>query len=77
MTGRKKKKLQTSWDEKTASVEEIAEAAKEAHWLYSKFGEGKHEDIPGFCKIVDVEMIESKGWSLTLGGICRSCTGGG
>ncbi len=64
---KEKKQLQTSWDEKIASVEEIAEVAKEAHWLYSKFGEGTYEDIPGLCRIADIEAIESKGWSLTPG----------
>ena len=40
---------------------------KEAHWLYSKFGEGKYEDILGLCKIVDIETINEKGRSITLG----------
>lgn len=64
---KEKKKLQTAWDEKIASVEEIVEVVKEANWLYSKFGEGKYEDIPGLCKIADIETIEGKGWSLTPG----------
>lgn len=64
---KEKKKLQAAWDEKIASVEEIVEVVKEAHWLYSKFGEGKYEDIPGLCKIADIETIEGKGWSLTPG----------
>lgn len=62
-----KKQLQASWDEKISSVEEIVEVLKEAQWLYSKFGEGKYEDILGLCKIADIEMIEKKGWSLTPG----------
>ena len=64
---KEKKRLQVSWDEKIASVEEIVEVVKEAQWLYSKFGEGKYEDILGLCKIADIEMIEEKGWSLTPG----------
>lgn len=64
---KEKKKLQAAWDEKIASVEEIAEVVKEAHWLYSKFGEGEYEDILGLCKIADIETIEGKGWSLTPG----------
>lgn len=64
---KEKKRLQVSWDEKIAAVEEIAEVVKEAQWLYSKFGEGKYEDIPGLCKVADMEMIEGKGWSLTPG----------
>lgn len=64
---KEKKKLQAAWDEKIASVEEIVEVVKEARWLYSKFGKGKYEDIPGLCKIADIETIEGKGWSLTPG----------
>lgn len=64
---KEKKRLQASWDEKIAAVEEIVEVVKEAHWLYSKFGEGKYEDILGLCKIADIETIEGKGWSLTPG----------
>ena len=62
-----KKKLQVSWDERIAFLEEILSVVKEAHWLYSKFGDGKYEDILGFCKIADIDTIESKGWSLTPG----------
>lgn len=62
-----KKQLQTSWDERITSVEEIVEVVKEAQWLYSKFGEGKYEDILGLCKIANINMIEEKGWSLTSG----------
>ncbi|MDE7200374.1 MAG: N-6 DNA methylase [Lachnospiraceae bacterium] len=64
---KEKKQVQASWDEKIASMEEIVEVAKEAHWLYSKFGEGNYEDILGLCKIADIETIEGKGWSLTPG----------
>ena len=64
---REKKRLQAFWDEKIASVEEIVGVVKEAHWLYSKFGEGKYENIPGLCKITDIKAIEEKGWSLTPG----------
>ena len=64
---KEKKKVQASWDEKIAAVEEIVEVVKEAHWIYSKFGEGKYEDISGLCKIAGIETIEGKGWSLTPG----------
>lgn len=64
---KEKKKVQASWDEKIAAVEEIVQVVKEAHWLYSNFGEGKYEDISGLCKIADIETIEGKGWSLTPG----------
>ena len=64
---KEKKQVQNSWDKKIAAIEEIVEVVKEAHWLYSKFGEGKYEDILGLCKIADIETIENKGWSLTPG----------
>lgn len=64
---KEKKMLQTVWEEKIAFVEEIADVVKEASWLYSKFGEGKYEDVLGLCKVADVEAIKEKGWSLTPG----------
>ena len=64
---KEKKQVQAAYDEKITSVEEIVEVVKEAHWLYSKFGEGKYEDILGLCKIADIGTIEGKGWSLTPG----------
>lgn len=64
---KEKKQVQTNRDEKIAAIEEIVEVVKEAHWLYSKFDEGKYEDILGLCKIADIETIENKGWSLTPG----------
>ncbi len=64
---KEKKQVQASWNEKIASVEEIVEVIKEANWLYSKFGEGKYEDILGLCKIADIETIKGKSWSLTPG----------
>ena len=51
--------------------------AKEAVWLYSKFGEGEYHDIAGLCKIAYTKLsekkkdddisIEEKNWSLTPG----------
>lgn len=64
---KEKKRLQALWDEKIADMEAIAEVVREAHWLYSKFGEGGYEDISGLCRIADIGTIEGKGWSLTPG----------
>lgn len=72
-----KKKLQAEYDEAILAQEELLKVAKEAVWLYSKFGDGEYKDIPGLCKIAytlkekkanseDVS-IEEKGWSLTPG----------
>jgi type I restriction enzyme M protein len=41
--------------------------AKEAVWLYEKFGEGEYRDILGLCKVASLMEIEEKGWSLTPG----------
>lgn len=41
--------------------------AKEANWLYEKFGDGVYVDVPGLCKAADIKEIETKGWSLTPG----------
>lgn len=62
-----KKKIQSDFDEKIAEQEEHLTVAKEAVWLYSKFGEGEYQDISGLCKIADRSEIEGKGWSLTPG----------
>lgn len=72
-----KKKTQAKYDERIAEQEEILQIAKEAVWLYNKFGDGNYQDIPGLCKIayttVDAKeneediSVEEKGWSLTSG----------
>ena len=41
--------------------------AKEAHWLYEKFGDGEYQDVLGLCKATTLAEIEEKGWSLTPG----------
>jgi type I restriction enzyme M protein len=65
---REKKRIQAQFDEEiTAKNAQIA-VAKEAVWLYEKFGEGEYQDIPGLCKIADKETIlEAKGCSLIPG----------
>ena len=64
---KEKKKVQAEWDEKIAAQEETLTAAKEAVWLYEKFGEGQYRDIPGLCKIATRDEIAEKGWTLTPG----------
>lgn len=34
--------------------------AKEAVWLYEKFGEGEYRDILGLCKVASLMEIEEK-----------------
>jgi type I restriction enzyme M protein len=64
---RDKKKTQAEYDEKLAEITEVLTIAKEAHWLYEKFGEGVYSDVLGLCKVADLSEIEEKGWSLTPG----------
>ncbi len=62
-----KKKIQIDWDEKIADLEEILTVAKEAEWLYEKFGESEYNDVLGLCKVATQKEIEEKGFSLTPG----------
>ena len=62
-----KKRLQADFDKKISDAENKLTIAKEAVWLYEKFGDGEYKDVPGLCKIADVSEVEAKGWSLTPG----------
>lgn len=74
---REKKKIQEEYDIKLAGLTDTLTVAKEAKWLYEKFGNGEYKDIPGLCKIAytindakanrDEISIEEMEWSLTPG----------
>lgn len=64
---KEKKKVKAIWDDKISWIEEIITVAKEAEWLYSKFGDGTYADVLGLCKIADRAEIAEKGYSLTPG----------
>ena len=75
---RDKKKTQEEYDTKLAELSDVLTVAKEANWLYEKFGDGEYHDILGLCKVAyttdeakgddkDGISIEEKGWSLTPG----------
>ncbi len=64
---REKKKIREEYDLRLAELTDVLTSAKEASWLYEKFGEGTYADIPGLCKVADKAEIEAKGWSLTPG----------
>ncbi len=40
---------------------------KQAHWLLSRFPEGKFRDVEGLVKLVSMEKLEANEWSLTPG----------
>lgn len=75
---RDRKKIQEEYDSRIAELSDVLTVAKEANWLYEKFGDGEYHDILGLCKVAyttdeakraDKEgvSIEEKGWSLTPG----------
>lgn len=73
-----KKRIQAEYDKMITDKNEEITVAKEANWLYEKFGDGEYKDILGLCKVAytteakkgdskDGISIEEKGWSLTPG----------
>lgn len=66
--GRKdKKRVQAYYDDLIAEKAEAIAIAKEAVWLFEKFGEGEYRDIPGLCKMASRAEIAEKNYSLTPG----------
>ena len=64
---KEKKYLRAQYDEEITFFEEVLTVAKEADWLYSKFGEGEYQDVLGLCKIATKADIAEKNYSLTPG----------
>lgn len=64
---RDKKSVRQEYDDRIAYIENMLTVAKEAHWLYEKFGDGVYADVLGLCKLSTLAEIEEKGWSLTPG----------
>ena len=64
---REKKKVQADYDQRLAVLDETLTTAKEAVWLYEKFGEDEYRDGLGLCRAASLADIEEKGWSLTPG----------
>lgn len=64
---REKKKIREKFDENLAELNNILTTANEAVWLYEKFGNGTYADVPGLCKIANIDEITEKGYSLTPG----------
>lgn len=66
-TKNEKKRVQAYYDELIAEKNAEITIAKEAVWLYEKFGEGEYADVLGLCKMASLDEIEEKGYSLTPG----------
>jgi type I restriction enzyme M protein len=47
--------------------EEIETFAESGGMMADHFSEGEYTDVPGLCKVVDLEKIEEQGWSLNPG----------
>ncbi len=73
-----KKRIQAEYDKMITDKNEEIAVAKDANWLYEKFGDGEYKDILGLCKVAyttdaakgdnkEEISIEEKGWSLTPG----------
>ena len=62
-----KKRIAMHYDELIADKNKEITMAKEAIWLYEKFGDGEYKDILGLCKVATINEIEEKGWTLTPG----------
>jgi len=65
---KEKKQLTLKWEEKLKKFETVVKIAKEAVWLYDKFGDGEYKDVLGLCKIVSRKEIKEHNYSLTPGG---------
>ncbi|MBQ3849487.1 MAG: N-6 DNA methylase, partial [Clostridia bacterium] len=64
---KERKTIEALYADKNAYTAELIRTAKEAIWLYGKFGEGEYRDVLGLCKSAAISEIEEKGWSLTPG----------
>ena len=67
-TRRDKKAVQAQYTGELSALEDKLAVAKDAVWLYEKFGEGVYQDVAGLCKIESRDVIlHEKGASLTPG----------
>lgn len=62
-----KKEIRERYEVELAEVTELLTVAKEANWLYEKFGDGVYADVLGLCKVATISEIEDKEWSLNPG----------
>ena len=64
---RELKPMRLAGDKFCKVLEEILMIIEEHEWLTGKFGKGEYNDIAGLCKIVTLDEIEEKNYSLTPG----------
>lgn len=71
ISGTRRNSLKKTSDEaRRIAVEQLKSVRyfyKQAHWLLSRFPEGKLCDVKGLVKLVSQKDIEATGWSLTPG----------
>lgn len=71
LNGRSRSNLKrTADDARKLAVEQLKQVRyfyKQAHWLLSRFPEGKLCNVEGLVKLVDIKDIEAADWSLTPG----------
>jgi type I restriction enzyme M protein len=71
LNGRGRSNLKKSAEEtRKLAVEHFKQVRyfyKQAHWLLSRFPEGKLRDVEGLVKLVDIAGIEAADWSLAPG----------
>jgi type I restriction enzyme M protein len=65
--GRLEKELDAARKELVEQLKTTAYFERQAHWLLSRFPDGKLVDVPGLVKLVSRKEIEAADWSLTPG----------
>ncbi len=65
--GRLEKELDAARKELVEQLKAAAYFERQAHWLLSRFPEGKLVAVPGLVKLVEKKEIEAADWSLTPG----------
>ncbi|MEO7047897.1 MAG: N-6 DNA methylase, partial [Ferruginibacter sp.] len=54
-------------DRNTATWRQVRYLVDECGWLLKKFTEGEYADVPGLCKLVTIEDVAAKDYSLSPG----------
>lgn len=63
----KKNEAPSVRDEVLEALRQAVYFVHQAHWLLSRFPEGRYVDVPGLCKVVTLEEITANDYSLTPG----------